>query len=688
MFNISNISLGTSARKRYTRSLNHDCNTTMPFGFVQPILTQRLEADSDIVVSSRQLVRLAPLPVPTFGRMKLVNKASYVPISDVCPYYEALLKEQPFKGSQSSFVPTKLPTITNANLAYLLLLQSRYSLYRFNGPVGSNNQAALSLMDAAPDTFDSAFLNHVFANIGHHYGYSVLQSKFFIGAPASAISPDGADYVVVFNDGSIKYLAAFRFTRTARNLRSIFIGLGYSCDIADYTPLSIVPLLSYYKSWFDTFAPQRSLAWINSNCYGVIQAIGDLYFNDFSGATTFPASVEQSFSSFISDLETCFYVSNDDFVSVHRSKPILQGSQTSYVDTYGEKNIYSLSNPNVDTNINPSINLQLLQTVQRLTKFVNKDSIIGKKLSDWVKVHFNADIANSLYKDVYQISSWNLPLSVDDIFSTSDTAVTTEDSSHGELLGAYAGKGIGYSDNGKFKFHAPYAGYLFILSCVVPESGYYQGSSADLLAIDRDTIPFPEFDALGYELNPRSLFMDGNSCDISNIHTGSKATDDITNAFGFVPRYSALKVKRNTVNGDMSRRGTVSSLSPYYLDRIITRHDVRTFNKITNPSGTTMSVEFLDASVPSATEQWRYLCRYPWLGNFDRIFYNSGSLYNQPTNANISPFNTDILLDIDDNFIVQTVFDVKVTDFLKPLALSWDTFDEDKDTSTVDVAAE
>lgn len=688
MFNISNISLGTSARKRYTRSLNHDCNTTMPFGFVQPILTQRLEADSDIVVSSRQLVRLAPLPVPTFGRMKLVNKASYVPISDVCPYYEALLKEQPFKGAQSSFVPTKLPTITNVNLAYLLLLRSRFSLYKLNAPVDRYNKSTLVLLDDIPATFEAAFINHVFANVGHHYGYTLLQSSNFVGGAKSAISPDGADYVVVFDDGSTKYLASFRFTRSARNLRSIFIGLGYSCDIADFTPLSIVPLLSYYKAWFDTFAPQRTLAWINSNCYALIQAIGDLYFNDFSGATTFPASVEEPFNNFLSDLEACFYVSNDDFVSVHRSKPILEGTQSHYIDTFGQNNTYSLSNPSADTNIHPKINLQLLQTVQRLTKFVNKDSIIGKKLSDWVKVHFNADIANSLYKDVYQVSSWNLPLSVDEVFSTSDTAVQTEDSSHGELLGAYAGKGIGYTDNGKFKFHAPYSGYIFILSCVVPESGYYQGSSADLLAIDRDTIPFPEFDALGYELNPRSIFMDGNSCDISAINSGSASKDDITNAFGFVPRYSSLKVKRNTVNGDMSRRGTISSLSPYYLDRIITRHDLRTFNKVTNPSATTMSVEFLNTSVPSATEQWRYLCRYPWLGNFDRIFYNSGSLYNQSTNDNLSPFNSDILLDIDDNFIVQTVFDIKVTDFLKPLALSWDTFDEDKDTSTVDVAAE
>ena len=91
-FSISNIKLGSPASKKYSRNMNFDNNTTMPFGFVQPLMSQRLEANSDISLNLKQVVRLAPMPLPTFGRMKMVNKSVFVPISDVLPYYEALFR--------------------------------------------------------------------------------------------------------------------------------------------------------------------------------------------------------------------------------------------------------------------------------------------------------------------------------------------------------------------------------------------------------------------------------------------------------------------------------------------------------------------------------------------------------------------------------------------------------------------
>ena len=63
---IPNIKLGFS-NKRYTHNLSRDCNTTFPFGIVQPILTQYLLPNSDIRVNAKQLVRLAPMPVPSLA---------------------------------------------------------------------------------------------------------------------------------------------------------------------------------------------------------------------------------------------------------------------------------------------------------------------------------------------------------------------------------------------------------------------------------------------------------------------------------------------------------------------------------------------------------------------------------------------------------------------------------------------
>ena len=691
MFSISDISLGSSAKKRYTRSLSHDNNTTMPFGFVQPILSQRLEASSDIVVSTRQLVRLAPLPVPTFGRMKMVNKAVFVPIAEMCPFYEALLSKQSFTGSLQSYIPTTMPYTSNASLQYLLLVNSNYSVYKITKL--SDDTSDLVGLTKLPTDFSSAFADSALTGTSATLSLPYLDNKLFVSAAvvngsSKAISIDGADYLVEvtdFNLPNTKYIVAFHYTREMRNLRSIFVGLGYSLDLFDQSHISFIPLLSFYKAWFDCYAPQRTLSWLNTAAYALIQAIADRYVVDFTGFQHFASHDEEMFNKFFFALKDCYYVSQDDFVSVHRAKPILEGRTAKFIDNFGDNKSYNMSD-GANSNTPSNLTLAMLQTIQKLSRYVSKDSVIGKKMTDWVRVHFNADLANSLYKNSYFAGSWNIPLAVDDIFSSSDTAVESSDgSTSGELLGAYAGKGIGYGDSGHFKFHAPVAGYLFVLSCIIPESGYFQGTSADLYCLDLDTIPQPEFDALGYELNPNGMFYDSN---------GIMSTDAFRNVFepnkgfGFVPRYSALKVKRNTVNGDMSRRGTIDSLSAYYLDRYITRSNLVVNSKSSANNVVNFNVTNRSASVPSASESWRYLCKYDWLGNFNRIFYNSGSWENlSSTGANYN-YCVNGSLDIDDNFIVQTVFDVKVTDWMKPLSQSWDTFEESTDTSTVDVSAE
>lgn len=691
MFSISDISLGSSAKKRYTRSLRHDNNTTMPFGFVQPLLSQRLEAASDIVVSTRQLVRLAPLPVPTFGRMKMVNKAVFVPIAEMCPFYEALLSKQSFAGSLQSYIPTTLPYTTNASLQYYLLVNSNYSIYKVSKV--SDDTSNLESVTTLPTDFSLAFAKSALMDAYDTLTLPYIDNNLFKSAKvengqATGISIDGADYIVEvedFNNASIKYIVAFHYTREMRNLRSIFVGLGYSLDLFDQSHISFIPLLAYYKAWFDCYAPQRTISWLNTAAYALIQAIADRYIIDFTGFSSFAAHDEEMFNKFLSALKDCYYVSQDDFVSVHRAKPILEGRTAKFIDNFGDNKVYNMSD-GANSNTPTNLTLAMLQTIQKLSRYVSKDSVIGKKMTDWVRVHFNADLANSLYKNSYFAGSWSIPLAVDDIFSSSDTAVVSSDgSTSGELLGAYAGKGIGYGDGGHFKFHAPVAGYLFVLSCIIPESGYFQGTSADLYCIDLDSIPQPEFDALGYELNPNGMFYDSNSIfstqTFRNVFQPAKG-------FGFVPRYSALKVKRNTVNGDMSRRGTIDSLSAYFLDRYITRSNLVVNSKSTAGNVVKFNVTIRYASVPSASEQWRYLCKYDWLGNFNRIFYNSGSWTNLPStgaNYDYSVYGSE---DIDDNFIVQTVFDVKVTDWMKPLSLSWDTYEESSDTSTVDVAPE
>ena len=70
MSNFSKVSLGV-ANKRYTHNLDFDNNTSANFGGCQPLFCQLLNQGDKLSGNIRQLVRLAPMPVPTFGSMLL-----------------------------------------------------------------------------------------------------------------------------------------------------------------------------------------------------------------------------------------------------------------------------------------------------------------------------------------------------------------------------------------------------------------------------------------------------------------------------------------------------------------------------------------------------------------------------------------------------------------------------------------
>lgn len=623
--------------------------------------------DSDISVSAKQLVRLSPMPVPSFARVSLVNKYIFVPFADICPYYEAMLANMPYNGS---VIPKSLPYIYNSNLARFLLSSEAGSIctiYDIEKP---------SVLDKTIYKKVTTGITALSDDLGIFLGQNSVETTVintFHVTPFqdhSSVDINSADYVLEVTLNSKPYLVAFRYSTKAKHLRSIFIGLGYSLSLNDVNKVNALPILAYYKAWFDTYAPLRTVAWSDTKVFKFIKDYSDNYNPNFF--------TSEFFTSVVLELANTYYVSNDDFVSVHRSDISNVNLQSfPYIDETGASKSTDAISKSYTPYISSVMSLVALDTVKRLTRFVNKDSVIGQKMSNWVRNHFNADVANSLYKDVYQIKTDLLPLQINDVFSTSDTADPSTKT--GERLGAYAGKGIGFGESG-CKFHADKHGYLLCISVVVPKSGYFQGSDTSLYGLDRFTLPSSDFDALGMEVTPFG-FVAG---DLGySDHVNSDKAIDYTSGFGYVPRFSGYKFKKNIVNGDMSRRGLLDSMSPYYLDRILQSGDIFTEK---NDDGSFTLVRSFAPSIPKASEQWRYLTRYPWLGDFDRIFYNDDVYHGSYSNPSYShPDNT---LARSDNFIVQSLFTMRINDVLKPLSMSYDTFDEQSDNTSIEVNPE
>lgn len=679
-----NISLGRST-KTYTHNMSFDNSTTLPFGVVQPLMSQRLEAKSKISIDMRQLVRLAPMPVPTFARMFMNNEVSFVPMVDVCPYYEALISGLSYSGTDKTYYPTKLPQTSNSTLLYLLLTadDTYFSIYDHTG-----------LQIAASDdyllTINGFLFTELFGNPSwtNPPVFPVLKEGNCLSSYDDAVLPTGCDFFLEVQSQNTdqSYMIAFRYGPAARRLRSIFIGLGYSLNI-DNTPVSFIPLLSFYKAWFDLYYPVRDLSWTDTNAFKLIRFIEDYKFSFIFDTRAFSSSYNKkmydTFLAFISDLRNVFYVAPDDIVSIHRDTPnIGGGNDISFIDFAGDRSTSVERNDNTyqpSLYLNESPSLVSLQVLQRLTRYFNKNSVIGRRISDYVKVHFGADVANSLYKDAFHLHSFTFPLNVDDIFSTSDTFEQVSDTqSKGELLGSYGGKGIGF-DKSHVDFTAPSAGYLFVLGSISTPTGYFQGNSGDLYVTDYDTVPQADFDALGFELTPKGQFFGFNDI-YYNVH-GSANYQNLGQGFGYVPRYTGLKYHKNIVNGDISRHSTASSLSPYHLNRILTPSVVKLHSVEKSGSVAKINLDVHSVVLPGSSTAWRYLSSQEWLGDYNRIFYNAGDLlpYRHEMIGNYGP---------DDNFIVQTVFESKVTNHLKPLSQSFDTYEESSDNGTVDVKPE
>ena len=681
-----NIVLGVQ-RKKYTHNLSFDNNTTMDFGVLQPLLSQYMEPKSRIKVSAKQLVRLAPMPTPSFARMFLRNYATFVKMTDVVPYHECLLAKLPFSTGSSTYTPVKMPFTDCRTLTFFLLSMSKYGVWWRSSSTQVYKPVILSEITNIGTAAQNAFLTEF--NIKLPKNADSLVKDFISNiVVASSVddmsfSPLASDYTVSLNDG--EYVLCFQFNTKVNAIRKQFLGLGYALNMYDTTELSLAPLLAYFKAYYNLFGLTRDLPFETTNCFSLVKLIED-YFIDFSKNTILEvASTSQfygKFVAFLHDLGNLYYTDSNSYIAAQRDNIVNKTPLRSLLtlpQQNGVRTVQSVPNlagsslstvvPTLQDNNIPLVSQLSLDVLKRLTTFVNKDSAIGKRLSDWVKVHFGAEVSNSLFEDAFRLNSWSTAIDIDDVFSTSDTADVGA-SNKGDYLGAYAGTGTGFSKSG-FSFVAPVHGYCFVLSCIVPITNCFQGIDPTLLGIDLDSIPQPEFDALGFEATPRDVFISDNDVCVKPI----KAYND---TFGFVPRYTGFKVKKNIVNGDMSKGYFKTDLLPYFNDRMFYNNTVKFDPK---PDGTLMS--FTSDNVPNASTEFQKICRYAFLGNFNRLFYNSGSLF--PTTGS-STDSVPSASSLSDNFIVQTVFDVRVSNWLKPVQNSYDTIDEDVDNNTTSVS--
>ena len=793
------IKINKSGYKRSRFNWSHDVNTTFNWGEIQPTQCKLLIPGSKTTMQAQNLIRLAPMVAPTFGRVKYKTFNQFVAMAEVFPNFDAMMAQEPKSTASYTKTPTIMPWTSLGGLSINVLHGARATLYFANnatdaaagkywtqyrsGPGITPNASdptcgdwytawshVASAFTTGPvtDAFNQAAnkvmprINGMGLRLGAFgAGYAGLWSntsdvQVVLGAQSFAdfcpvhrgdvyvgtnnvlkdyqkeVTMDSADYVlegsVEYSAGNIQYFAlCVELSDFGKRIRKILQGCGYQIDFVSQAHVNILPLLAQFKAYFDVFGLQLYQGWETTYCARLIKYIE----NDFvgsvqahrvgQGALATISNTNLMLAFIMIELANEWYTDAPDFIGAHTEKvavsPSIDQSKFISVTTAGNMQYYTNvndnaarvgdgmttydsqytqstlnpTNPTKDTAIMTSEASRAIgyinqiqhgqvdaEMLKRMYKWTNRNTLLGREIAKILRAQGLGKYVDEC-KSNY-IGSSDVMITISDVISqaaTSDAA-----------LGEYGGRGLQYESTGTLVFENDEYGYWVTLATVVPEAGYTQGIDPTLEALEKFSLYNPDFDALGVEMTDKRSVVG------TNYIVSESTADQGYMGFGFVPRMSKFKVCQNLTNGDFNRHGKRSTYLPYTLDKQLNVNDYNVtaqyydFNGLTNKiwGRVQLNKSARVENMPIAGNVWRMPTKYNWLGNFNRIFLNTGvkdddDITNLPTDdssmaggdaVGINDYN-------DDNFMSHSIYDVKCYAPMKPIEDSYGLDDDEAD---------
>ena len=476
-------------------------------------------------------------------------------------------------------------------------------------------------------------------------------------------------------------LICVKLTEQGRELKKVL-------DVLGCSPSPI----SFYKAWFDVFNPQRNISWrgtfVYRLCdwmqeYNLIPAEWTSFdntnqkystFKDFVNllswlfthcSESYPSVDADYFSASISQFDSTSTTegSNPNYKNISFDEGVINaGSEngSSYIGTpssasgvgrSGDAPVISFDT----TSDKNSLTWNAVRLLRGLTKYINANSILGQSVNKFISGHVGGIAGEDLSSTF--AGSKVIDVKLGDVIQT---ATTTE--AH---AGEFAGVGYGAGDF-KISYKTKEAGYFIVLDSIIPQANYVQGVDYDSMITKQLEFPTPEFDAIGYDSIKRGEIYHTNT----SFHTTLAGNDLYGNkVFGYIPRYTGHKIKKSVLTGDFVLPGTRELYAGFTLDNIISS-DVET----TSNDGTTLTITNVKPSDFTAGEDWRYVGKYKYRNNYDRIFYNPSD---STANATSAAFVNSGNVPRGDDFLVFNDISVKYNMPLLSIGNSFDTIDGD-----------
>lgn len=575
----------TSSKARSKINLSSHVITTNDFGFSMPVYAREVVPGDQWSINLRAFARLAPLPVPSLTSVKIVNRAYYVRFRNVWRDWEAFWEQRP--SIDSNGVPnniTKVPTFTNADFVRILFnnqnfddvanitvstLKSTEFLKVYSK---AWNYDDIKEVETPPTSFDGSHIRTKYTTNDYYreqYKNFDIRIKYVDSKSSVAGSPAEQGYYVGAN-----------FTPTGRRVMSVMRALGYNFNLtlADTTKMSLLPLLCYCRAFYDYILPSK-------------------YSNDLVFRSLFVKTINDGQASLLIILKYVikgfFNFYENDYFTASWTTPFLpdsreQGTITGIVPDYpkrteGNSDNNTITDPTVSI-FNPYGGSQIrsgvdadnqsityvskyaLDAMNALYNWGTRRGLAGNKYFEAIFSTFGVKLPNVMTNRCEFLGSSTQIVQISDVMAT---AQTNNDGGETGItnLGDYAGKGISAPNPQRINFEANDYGYFIITSQIIPETGYTQGRSREVMHIDLLDYFDGAYDCMGMQ----AIRNDELYCDYNNNNdfvAGVSYGGHPSSIFGFTPRYTEYKCGRDLLNGDFRINHLNTGLESYHTFRL------------------------------------------------------------------------------------------------------------------------
>lgn len=141
----SKIKVNKSGFNRSRFNWSHDVNTTFTWGEIQPTQCKLLIPNSKTTMKTEELIRLAPMVAPTFGRVKYKTFNQFVSIGEIFPNFDAMMAQEPKSTAYGTKKPVELPSVMLGQLSTWVLQGSRATIYWVPTSLNATDAAAAAV---------------------------------------------------------------------------------------------------------------------------------------------------------------------------------------------------------------------------------------------------------------------------------------------------------------------------------------------------------------------------------------------------------------------------------------------------------------------------------------------------------------------------------------------------------------